>query len=213
MRSEYRDTQYDTERDEPGRSGRPHHHHGGFGPGRRFRHGGFGAGPFGPEFGPGAGFGPGRRFGGRGPRARKGDIRAAILSLLAETPSNGYGLIRAIAERTDGAWRPSPGSVYPTLAQLVDEELIEPTENAGPRSDYRLTDAGRSYVEEHGEQIASAWAMATAGQDERGELWTAVRKLIGAIRQVAMDATPEQREQATTKVDDLRRELYRILGE
>src|SRR5690606_12085038 len=81
------------------------------------------AGPF-PPFG--------RGFGGR---ARKGDVRHAILSLLAEAPSNGYGLIKAIHERSHGAWRASPGSVYPTLQQLVDEGLIAPSSD-GPRPEY-----------------------------------------------------------------------------
>jgi DNA-binding PadR family transcriptional regulator len=176
--------------------------------GRRFRHGGFIGGP---------GFGPGfdgpRGWTGRGPRARRGDVRAAILSLLADGQSNGYGLIKAITDKTDGAWRPSPGSVYPTLAQLVDEELIEPTGDAGPRSEYRLTDTGRDYVAEHADQIASAWAGATPGADGHGELVAAARKLMGAVRQIASDATPEQRHQAASKLDELRRELYRILGE
>ena len=92
----------------------------------------------GPGFG---GFGPG--FGPRGPqRASRGDVRSAILSLLSEAPSNGYGLIKAIAERTNGVWRPSPGSVYPTLQQLVDEELIV------SRGDGRKTEFGRASCRE-----------------------------------------------------------------
>ncbi len=185
------------------RGGASHQRHSG----RHFRHGGFGAGP-----GFGSGFGGGPR-GGRGSRARKGDVRAAILSLLAESPSNGYGLIKAIAEKTDGAWRPSPGSVYPTLAQLVDEELAELAGAPGPRSLYRLTEAGRNYVSEHADQIAKAWAAVTAGSNEPAELVTAAGKLMGAVRQVASDATAEQHQQAVTKLDELRRELYRMLGE
>jgi DNA-binding PadR family transcriptional regulator len=183
--------------------------------GGRRHHGGFG--------GPDRGFG-GRReergfgspFGGargQGPRARKGDVRAAILSLLADTPSNGYGLIKAIDEKTDGAWRPSPGSVYPTLAQLVDEELIAPTGAVGPRSDYQLTDAGRSYISEHVGDIAAAWSAATGDHSEREPLIGASRKLMGAIRQFSTEATVDQRQQAVAKLDEVRRELYRILGE
>ena len=223
-----------------GRGGRSHGHGHHFGPGTghgpftadsgregerpRFRHGGFGRpgfGPGGPGFGPGGpsgrgefgpGFGP-RGFGGRGPRARKGDVRTAMLSLLDESSSNGYGLIKAIAAKTNDAWRPSPGSVYPTLAQLVDEGLIETTGGDGARSEFRLTDAGRTYVGEHADEIANAWASATAGQDERGELFEATGKLFGAVRQFATDASAEQRAQAAAKLDELRRELYRILGE
>src|SRR6195952_201062 len=92
-----------------------------------------------------AGFGPG--FGGFGPRGfmppgpqrkRRGDVRIAILSLLGEKPSNGYGLIKEITDRSGGTWYPSPGSVYPTLQQLVDEELIEAA-GAGKRTGFQLT--------------------------------------------------------------------------
>lgn len=163
----------------------------------------------------GHGLGPAleRGFGGRGRRARRGDVRAAILSLLADGPTNGYGLIKAIAEKSGDAWRPSPGSVYPTLAQLVDEQLIIPSSIDGPRSDYQLTDAGRTYVSEHAAEITGAWAGFTKDQDELSELIAAAAKLMGAIRQFSTDATAEQRHNAATKLDELRRELYRILGE
>jgi DNA-binding PadR family transcriptional regulator len=180
--------------------------HGDRGHGRRARHGGFG-----PGFGPrgGRGFGPG--FGPRGGRARKGDVRSAILSLLGEAPASGYGLMKAIAEKTNDAWRPSPGSVYPTLAQLVDEQLIEATDPSAPRSDFRLTDAGRAYVAEHAEQIESAWNIAV--DDEHGQLLAAAMKLMGALRQFGATATPEQSTRAVEKIDQLRKELYAILAE
>ena len=139
------------------------HQHGAFrgrfdGPfGHRGPRGGFG----GPWDGPAEalrafkGFGPGPGFGPHGPRARRGDVRSAILGLLSDGPSNGYGLIKAIGERTEGAWTPSPGSVYPTLAQLVDEGLI--SQEGGPRGAYELTDAGRTYVEAHQEEIDAAF--------------------------------------------------------
>jgi DNA-binding PadR family transcriptional regulator len=156
----------------------------------------------GPAFGP-------RGFGGR---ARKGDVRSAILSLLGEGPTNGYGLIKAIHTRSDGAWRPSPGSVYPTLQQLVDEGLIAPT-SQGPRAEYDLTDEGRTYVEEHADEIAAAWSQSRNPWKEQGDLLTAARKLAGVVRQVATEGTTEQRATASAKLDDLRRELYRMLGE
>lgn len=156
----------------------------------------------GPAFGP-------RGFGGR---ARKGDVRSAILSLLAEGPTNGYGLIKAIHAKTDGAWRPSPGSVYPTLQQLVDEGLIVPT-SEGARAEYELTDEGRAHVTEHADEIAAAWNQPRNPWREQGDLMAAARKLAGVVRQVAAEGTPEQRASATAKLDDLRRELYRMLGE
>ena len=192
---------------------RGHRGHGGYGgPRRRAHHGGFGprgGRGFGPGFG-GPGFGPGSPRG-RGGRARKGDVRSAILSLLAEAPASGYGLMKAIADKTQDAWRPSPGSIYPTLAQLVDEQLIEPIDPAAARSDFRLTEAGQAYVTEHADQIAAAWNV--DADDETGHLRGSAMKLMGALRQFGADASPEQRQRAVEKVDQLRRDLYAILGE
>jgi DNA-binding PadR family transcriptional regulator len=164
---------------------------------------GFAAG--GPGFG--GGFGPG--FGPFGPRgrARRGDVRLAVLSLLAENPNNGYGLIKAIAEKTDDAWRASPGSVYPTLAQLVDEGLVATDDNV-----YQLTEAGRTYVAEHADEFAAVWADAAAPGD-KAELRIAARKLFGAIRQVAIEAAPEKQAEVAGKLDALRKDLYRLLAE
>src|SRR5512142_172341 len=102
-------------------------------------------GPFG-----GPGWGPHRR--GRG-RARRGDVRLALLRLLAEEPRNGYQLMQAIEDRSGGRWRPSPGSVYPTLAQLEDEGLIRSAEHEGTKR-LELTDTGRSYLESRADTAA-----------------------------------------------------------
>ena len=117
---------------------RPH------GPGRGGSHG----------FGGPHGRGPGRP--GRGRRARRGDIRQAILLLLDEESRNGYGLMQEVEDRSGGAWRPSPGSVYPALSQLEDEGLVEMNETEG-RKDFSLTDEGRKWVEENRDQIGSPW--------------------------------------------------------
>src|SRR5947209_234888 len=95
-------------------------------------------GPFG-----GGGWGPHRRGPGR---ARRGDVRLALLRLLAEEPRNGYQLIQAIEERSEGMWRPSPGSVYPTLSQLEDEGLIRSVETEASRR-FEITEAGREHLE------------------------------------------------------------------
>jgi DNA-binding PadR family transcriptional regulator len=180
---------------------------GGFGPGAGF--GGFGFGPGAAGFGPGMGFGP---RGGRG-RARKGDVRLAILSLLGEAPANGYGLMKTIAERTEGAWRPSPGSVYPTLQQLVDEDLIVES-GEGRQSTFDLTESGRAYVAEHSDEIAKAWGDATAEQGAHGdEFIGSAIKLAGVIKQFHFDASPEQRAAGAAKIDELRRTLYTILAD
>jgi len=182
------------------RAGRRRHHHGDFGPE-----------PF-ARRGRGRGFGPG---GPRGRRARKGDVRAAILSLLAQAPANGYAMIQAITEHTDGSWKPSPGSVYPTLAQLVDEGLINPVDTLAPRSDYQLTDTGQIYVSEHADELAATWndLSDTDPADATDELFQAARKLMGVLRQYASEASDEQQRAATGKLDELRREFYRTLAE
>jgi DNA-binding PadR family transcriptional regulator len=191
------------------------------GMGRRGPHGhggrGFGTGGFGPGFGPGGfgpgGFGPGGFGPGFGPggfrRASRGDVRWAILSLLAESPSNGYGLIQTIAEKTSGAWRPSPGSVYPTLQQLVDEELIEPV-GEGRRTEFTLTEAGKAYVAEHAEDLSNAW-----NADAEGSMpafHQSVGKLMRVIHQFRA-ASDEQRNAAAEKIDEARRALYHILAD
>src|SRR5207244_387339 len=122
-------------------------HHGnpfGRGFGRDFP--GFGTG-FGPG-GPGFGFGPAPRggrggLGGRG-RSKRGDVRAAILKLLTERPMHGYEMIQEIAERSQDLWKPSPGSVYPTLQLLVDEGLLVARESDGSKKLFELTDEGRA---------------------------------------------------------------------
>ena len=168
----------------------------------------------------GMGFGP-RDFGqmrnefmrGRGgPRARRGDVRIAILALLDEAPASGYGLIKAIAERTEQAWRPSPGSVYPTLQQLVDEGLaVQPS---GPgKGDYELTDEGRAYVAEHREQIDAVFAQPAGFPGLDREFLQSIGRLFDAVKQFPRSATPAQRKAAAEKMDELRRELYRILAD
>src|SRR5215467_3666421 len=120
--------------------------------------GGFG-GPWGPgeQRGPGGPWGwPGPPGSARGPKAGRGDVRAAILALLREGPRNGYQIMSEIEERSGGAWRPSPGAVYPALQQLADEGLIAGEESAGRRT-FTLTDAGHQYIGENPERARAAW--------------------------------------------------------
>ena len=191
------------------------------------RHGGRG-GPFGPGFGPMGPGGPGaglaamfdrqamfdRHAFGRGPRARKGDVRAAILDLLDEGGQwNGYQLIQEIAGRTSGVWRPSAGSVYPALQQLEDEGLIAP-EGEGRRRMYALTDAGRAYAEEHADELSGSWdAVAGMTDDEAIELGDLVRQVMIAVMEVRRAGSPEQLTQARAVLAQTRRSMYRILAE
>jgi DNA-binding PadR family transcriptional regulator len=138
--------------------------HGGPGPRGMGRHG---PGP--RDFGPGPWARGDRR---RGGRAKRGNVRAAALALLAEEPMNGYQIIQQISERSGGLWQPSPGSVYPALAQLEDENLIAQQDGAGGRRAYGLTDDGRRYAAEHAEELTAPWSVlggaASAAYDMRG---------------------------------------------
>ncbi|HET7668364.1 MAG TPA: PadR family transcriptional regulator [Mycobacterium sp.] len=182
----------------------------GFGPGRGFEFG------FDPRGGFGFGFGPGPRGRGRGGRGRgkRGDVRAAILKLLAERPMHGYEMIQEIAERSQNLWRPSPGSVYPTLQLLVDEGLIVAAESGGSKKLFELTDEGRGAAEKvetpPWEEIAQGW------QDEAPghlNLRSAVAQLMGAVAQSAYTANEQQQDRIVDIVNNARREIYGILGE
>ena len=152
-------------------------------------------------------FGPGYAF---GRRAGRGDIRAAILALLAEQPMHGYQIIQELTERTGGAWRPSPGSVYPTLQQLEDEELVRETASDSGKRVYELTDAGR---EQASAATAPPW---TAAAGENDEALVALRELVhqvlAATRQVAQAGSASQLEAAQAVLRDARRSLYRLLA-
>ena len=160
-----------------------------------------------PPFGGGGPFGPGF---GRGPRARRGDVRAALLVLLAEEPRNGYGLMQEIEHRSKGAWRPSPGSVYPALQQLEDEGLVKAEESGGRRL-FHLTDEGRTYVTDN--ELGQPWdAVNAEGGEEVAELRTLVFGIGAAVMQVVQAGTEAQVAEATRVLADTRRALYRVLA-
>lgn len=177
---------------------------------RRHHHGDPG---FGPDFGPGRGpHGRGPHGGRRGYRAGRGDIRNAILSLLAEEASNGYGLIRSVSERTGGVWDPSPGSVYPTLQQLVEEGLIV-AQGEGQQVKYELTTEGRTWVGEHAEELDAVWAAIPSRSSAEFAFMESLGKLRGVMRQFRDGATDEQRLVATKELDRTRKTLYLILAD
>jgi len=195
---------------EPYGDGIPNGRGPGRGRGRGHRRGG-GAGFGGPGFG-GPGFGPGPGGGPRGRRRRpKGAVREAVLSLLADGPANGYSLMKQIADRTEGAWTPSPGSVYPTLSQLVDEGLIIAT-GTDKGTDFVLTDDGRAYVSDHEEALELVWADDTRGAPSHAAMREAVMALMGVAQQFRF-ATDDQRTRATAQLDETRRALHGILAE
>jgi len=172
----------------------------------------WGGGPF--EFGMRGGpFGP-PRFGGRGPRVRRGDVRAAILDLLAEgQPWNGYQIIQEISERTEGVWRPSAGSVYPALQQLEDEGLISPAAGEDRKRNYTLTDEGRAYVQAHADELRASWDAVTGSVDNAAvQMHNLSRNVAMATVQVAQAGSPAQIQQASKILADTRKALYRILA-
>jgi DNA-binding PadR family transcriptional regulator len=187
--------------------------------GSRRRHGrgpGFGGRPGFPGGPPGfAGFGPwpGEPRMMRGPRAKRGDVRAAALALLAEEPMNGYQIIGEISERSEGVWRPSPGSVYPALQQLEDEGLIRAEAGDGGRRAYVLTDEGREYVAAHPDEVRAPWDI-VAGTV--GGAAIEMRSLIGQVAmaafQVVSAGTDAQVNQARQVLADARKSLYRVLA-
>ena len=160
--------------------------------------------PGAPPFG---GPGHGRRRG----RRRKGDVREAVLALLAERPMHGYEMLAELEERTEGVWRPSPGSVYPTLQLLEDEGLVQGEKAEGKRM-YALTDAGREHVEARSGKPAP-WEEATDGISPaalnlRGE----IASVANAAQQVMMVGGNDQQSRALQVLAEARRRLYGILA-
>ncbi|MEU4874226.1 PadR family transcriptional regulator [Streptomyces sp. NPDC021608] len=180
-----------------------------FGPGGPGGQGGPGFGFGGPGFGPGPWGGRGR--GGPRGRARRGDVRASILALLTDRPMHGYEMIQEIAERSGGAWKPSPGSVYPTLQLLEDEGLIS-SESDGGKKLFSLTEEGRTAAEAGPD---APWQEASRGVDWEalGEIRQAGFGLMEAFGQVWKTGSKEQREKALAVVNEARKKLYLILAD
>ena len=159
------------------------------------------------------GGGPRGWGGGRRQRMRRGDVRAALLVLLDEQPHTGYSLMEEIERRSNGAWRPSPGSVYPTLQQLEDEGLVRAEEGEG-RTPFTLSDAGKAYVEENREELGEPWAKPAEGVgEERLELRGLVGQIGAATLQVATAGDTTQVARAKELLAQTRRGLYQILAD
>jgi DNA-binding PadR family transcriptional regulator len=178
------------------RHGRGRHRHQQWGRGFPFGGPGFGGPPF-----------------GRGGRARRGDVRAALLALLAEEPRNGYQLMQEIERRSEGVWRPSPGSVYPALQQLEDEGLVRSEETEG-RKLFHLTDAGREAAEARGPGEGAPWDAVSESVDaDVWELFGDAKQVGVAIFQISQAGTEEQIAAAREVLKNARRALYGILAE
>ena len=146
-------------------------------------------------------------------RMGRGDVRAAVLALLAEEPMHGYQIIREIEERTSGRWRPSAGSVYPTLQLLADEGLLT-SSMSKDRKTYSLTDAGRE--EATAAQASAPWAESDAeptSHVSRGPLSKAGFELAQAVGQMARTGSEAQIHEAAELLDETRRKIYSILAQ
>jgi DNA-binding PadR family transcriptional regulator len=186
-----------SEENQPGQGRHGHHRH---------RHHGFGSGPFG-------GFGSGGGPRGRGRKARRGDIRTASLLLLNEEPRNGYQIMQEVEERSDGVWRPSPGSVYPALQQPEDEGLIRSEESEG-RKLFALTDEGRAFVQERGTEKPAPWEQMSGDVSSQAhELGKLMREVASAFVQVMKTGSEAQMGEARKILAAARKDLYRILAD
>ena len=142
-----------------------------------------------------------------------GEVRAAALLLLAEEPRNGYQVMQEIEERSGGVWRPSPGSVYPALAQLEDEGLVRTEEHDGRRT-FVLTDAGRTYVEQRRDDLAAPWdEMSGSVDDDVASLAIETRQLMMAVAQIGHIGSNAQIGEARKLLANARRGLYALLAE
>jgi DNA-binding PadR family transcriptional regulator len=161
----------------------------------------------------GGGRGGGGRTGGRegGRRGSRGDVRAAILALLAERPMHGYEMLAELARRTRNVWRPSPGSLYPALQQLEDQGLVSSATERGRRR-FELTGAGRA-LQAQSAGGAPPWETIVGAADEGAlSLRSALRDVELAVSQVAEAGTPEQQASARVLLAELRRRLYLLLA-
>jgi DNA-binding PadR family transcriptional regulator len=153
-----------------------------------------------------------RGFLGPGPRARRGDIRSAILALLRERPMHGYQIMNELAERTGGVWRASPGSVYPTLQQLQDEGLVREVESDGGRHTFELSEEGGAAAEAL--ETPAPWeAVADESEAAALELRDLVVQVMAAARQVVHAGEASHLAQAKDVLRETRQRLYRILAE
>jgi DNA-binding PadR family transcriptional regulator len=167
--------------------------------------------------GPGPGFGP---WGGRGPwgpprgpRRERGDVRAAILLLLAEQPRHGYEILTEVSDRSDGRWQPSPGSIYPVLKRLARDGLVRPEHEDGKRV-FTLTDEGRRVVETESAGWGQPWQQADdPTADASMELFAEGKQLGAAVWQVTQGGDPSQIEATKAILTDARKRIYAVLAQ
>mgnify|MGYP003605037959 CR=1 FL=1 len=143
----------------------------------------------------------------------RGDVRAAILLLLAEQPRHGYEILTELADRSDGQWQPSPGSIYPVLKRLARDGLVTAAHEDGKRI-FSLTDEGRSVVEAERGAWGEPWAQSSSPDEEAAmELWSEGKQLGAAVWQVSQLNDPEQLAAATAVLVEARKRIYGLLAQ
>lgn len=168
--------------------------------------------------------GPPQRPASRGPKVRRGDVRTAIIDVLhrartADEPINGYQVIQEISELSNGEWRPSPGSVYPTIQQLQDEGLVDTDDERGRRT-IRLTDEGVAWATDNTDELASVWAPFARAEEpttqptgQGADIKSEIGQVVSAVWQLATQGSDQQRHAALDVLVDTRRRLYGILAD
>jgi len=150
--------------------------------------------------------------GGGGPRARRGDVRLAVLALLRERPMHGYEMIQELEARSRGVWRPSAGSIYPMLQLLEDEGLVAAEEIEGKRR-FTLTAEGVAEADRRASQRPPWEQAGEAAHAPAGRLRDAVFQLGAAVMQVVQTGSEDQVARTLDILNDARRRIYTLLGE
>ncbi len=164
-----------------------------------------------PDHGPHRGHGGGHRHG-HGGRGRRGDVRNSILALIAESPMNGYQLIQAIAERSQGLWKPGAGSIYPALGLLVDEGMLIENEIDGKKS-FSLSEAGKNYCNQNAAELAAPWERVAGPGRGVPELRQEMKQLDDAVRHVAMGGDTDAMAKVRDILSGARKDIYRLLAD
>ena len=156
---------------------------------------------------------------------RRGDVRTAIIDVLhrartAEEPINGYQVIQEIAELSNGEWRPSPGSVYPTIQQLQDEGLVESDDERGRRTHPAHRPGRRVGRGATPTSSPSVWAPFARTEPVRGDqpsgqadIKSEIGQVVSAVWQLATQGSEQQKKAALDVLVDTRRRLYGILAD
>jgi DNA-binding PadR family transcriptional regulator len=148
-----------------------------------------------------------------GGRPERSGVRDAVLVVLAEEPMDGYRIVRALEERSDGAWSPGAGAVYPALQLLADAGLAEPaaTEDGGRRT-WSLTPSGFIAAEAARERETGSQSPAAPTTAKRGALPRSAAQLVQTAVLVGQTGSAEQVAEAVAVLDEARRRLISILA-